>query len=453
MTDTQVHVRAALPNTLAELPGAIRLPGTESIGMSYDVLSGEYASPSGTRELLFDLGAYEEIDIAAGHFHKPEIVLVQPFERGGIERTEGKTSRDYQRDTASKVRLEGNYGFFSGSLDQQFTANERRCTTYRFVSQTDRFLKYLLRLQPHGTLAERVLPHVRADLDNLPPDTLFSHYGTHYLTNLIIGATATYSSATDTSEYSSSIDIKTALELKYKALTTGSSASLTDNQSKAVKSLSDSSHLQIFVQGGRSELADDILNGSYKTWIESINANMAFVELNDDSLQPLWTLCSGPRRAELETAYQAFAARHPAEGVPDIIRIHHFATSVTKSRHYHSQHPDDFPDKDWFLADTQFKFYAFASPGEGRVPIYIHRSLKSDPKRFKLSTMQQIGHGWADSTQVAFYAYPERGDKRRAVFGYVSNADSAHHGWLYTTDASVPQWSRMEIAFYVPDLG
>jgi hypothetical protein len=124
---------------------------------------------------------------------------------------------------------------------------------------------------------------------------------------------------------------------------------------------------------------------------------------------------------------------------------------VQKSRHYHSPFADDFPDKDWQLADGQFKFYAFNQPGPDRLPIYVHEAANA-PRRFKLSPNQQIGHNWRDSSKVAFYAYKDRGEGRVAIFGFTADdgKQSAYHGWLYTTEDSVKGWSRQETAFHVP---
>ena len=450
---SQVHFRntpsIVVPGS-AGAAGTTGLPGTDSIGMGYNVFTGAYATPNSTTNQLFSLGEWEELELSEGVFLKPKAVHVQTLQQGGVVRSEGKTSREYQASVATKAGMKGSYGFFSGSLSVEFTSNERRCTTYSFVSQTDRFHKYLLTLAPDQSLADLVRPNVRTDLDTMPPDQLFDTYGTHYLESLIIGATSVYSSATNTSEYSSKIDIKTALELQYKVLTKSLSGNLSTEQKTAISSLNSSSHLEIFVQGGQAELAHTIFDGSYQQWIDSIGRNMAFIGLNQNSLQPIWSLCNGTRRDQLAAAYETYAHRHPPELPPDIVRIHHFSTNVTKSRHYHSQHVDDYPDKDWQLDDGRFKFYAYMNPGEGRIPIYIHQSLKNDPKRFKLSPQQKIGHGWADSTKIAFYAYPDRGDDRVAVFGFTSNDDSSHHGWLYTTDEGVAKWSRNETTFYAP---
>jgi hypothetical protein len=444
----EVRFRATDPLVV---PGrGVSLPGTDSIGMGYDVFGGVYASPEATTVQLFDLGPHEPIEIPEGAYLKPQAVLVQGLQKSGITRTEGTTSRDYQADRALKAGLEGDYGFFSGSLDAEFTSAERRCTTYCFVSQTERFYKYLLSLPPGDAVLDRVLPDVRDDLDGMPAERLFEKYGTHYLRSLIIGATSIYSSAVNTFKYTSTIEAKLALELQYKALTS-SLVKLSAEQAKAVSELASSSHLEIFVQGGRAERAHAILDGSYQPWIDSIGETMAFVGLNPNSLQPVWLLCAGRRRDELEAAYLEFGKAHPAEGAPDIIPIHHYSSSVEYSRHYHSRHKDDFPGPDWQLADGQVTFYAFSEPAEDRIPIYVHESLNR-PRRFRLSPDQKIGHGWGDSSTIAFHAWKDRRDGCVAVFGFTADAgkESAYHGWLYTTADRVKGWIRQGTAFYVP---
>jgi MAC/Perforin domain len=447
----EVQFRRTDPIALAGARGAVGLPGTDSIGMGYDVFSGRYASPKATTRRLFDLGPGEDFELSGGTYVKPKAVSVQTLEETGIVSTEGRTSRDYQADRAVEAGLKGGYGFFTGSLDAQFTRNERNCTTYTFISQTDRFHKYLLSLAHYGNLIDAVLPDVRADLDAMPPAQLFSKFGTHFLQSLIIGATSVYSSATNTAEYTSKVSAKRALELQYKVLTGNITGTLSAEDKDAVTQIGSSSHLEIFVQGGKAELAHAILDGTYQPWIDSIEENMAFVGLVPNSLQPIWQLCAGQRCNELAAAYGDFARAYPAENTPDIVRIHHFSTNVQKSRHYYSQHVDAFPDKDWQRADSSFKFYAFSEPGEDRIPIYVHESA-NPPRRFNLSPDQVIGHGWRDSSTIAFYAFKERGEGRVAVFGFTADAgrDSPYHGWLYTTDDSVKGWLRQGAAFFAP---
>jgi len=452
---TRAHFRTTDPMTIPRRSGAggprgtVGLPGTDSIGMGYDVFGGFVASPRSTTAQLFELGSHEDFEISEGSYVKPKTVHVQTLQEGGIVRTEGKTSSEYQADRAAKAGLTGSYGFFSGSLDAEFTSNERRCVSYNFVSQTDRFHKYLLSLPADDALAALVRADVRTDLDGLPPERLFKRYGTHFLRSLIIGATSVYSSATNTSEYSSRISAKVALELQYKVLTNSLSGKLSDEEKQAVSQINSSSHLEIFVQGGSAEFASEILEGRYEPWVQSIGKNMAFVGLNTNSLQPIWALCAGRRREELASAYADSAKAHPAEAAPDIVVIHHFFTNVQKSRHYYSQNAHDFPDGDWQRSDA-FKFYAFKDPGVDRIPIYRHKSSKDDPKRFMLSPAQKGGSGWADSVDLAFHAYKTIAEGRVPVFGYTAEDDSAHHGWLYTTNESVKGWKRGQPAFYVP---
>lgn len=449
----KVIFRETLPIVIENQADLKGLPGTDSIGMGYDIFAGSYASPMATTERIFDLSFDDKVDLDEGSFGKPKSVRVQTLQNAEIDKSEGNTCRKYQKELGIKASMEGSYGFFSGSVSAQFSSNEQHCQSYSFVSQTDRFFKYQLTLEPDSSLNDMVREKVRNDLDNLEPTELFKKYGTHFLNSLIIGATSVYSSATNTSEYSSSIDYTAALALRYKNLTGSISGEMSVEEKEAVSSLESSSKITIFVQGGQAEKASTILEGSYKEWIDTVADNMAFVAFSErNSLLPIWELCSGERKAKLKDAYNDYARGQPVVDNPDIGRVHHFSTNVSKSRHYHSMFEDDYPDADWQLRDSQFKFYSFDAPADDRVPIYRLKSAKDDPKRFKLSQHHSVGHGWADAdkSKPVFWAYKERGEGRVAVFGFTSKKESGKHGWLYTTDESVTGWSREETTFYAP---
>ena len=447
MAQPTILVHEVLP---IETAAGIAYPGTVSLGMSYDVFEGEYASPDATRRELFDLGESEDYKTLDGTYVKPKIVRVQPTERGKIVTVQGSNSNSFQRDRAAKVGLSGGYGFFQGSLDVEFSQNVRRCTAFNFVSKTDQYFIALLSLDVDGALPSMLTDQAREALETMDPEELYSTYGTHFLTSLYIGATAVYSAATNTASYSSTTDISAAAELSYKALTSQIKVDASSSEKKAIDAFRSASTVRVSAQGGKAELAHHIANGEYDRWIESVRTHLAFVDLRKDSLQPLWTLCSRNRRTELEKAYAAFASnRHRTEPDPDIVPIyayHQTSKNPKTSRWHYSTHPDVMPS--WNRATIPF--YAYGSNVPGTVPVYEHEAER--PQRYKYSTRVVEGQGWSDGLKTAFYAFAERGKGLDAVYAFSAELNPAHSGWHYTTSRTVPKWINQGVAFYVPQI-
>lgn len=176
-------------------------PGMDSIGFSYDVFGGKFASPVLTRVPLFDLGKPAPIQTNWGRYRAPHTVRIQKLEGATITATSGTRSRDYQTNLASRVGLRGGYGFFRGSLDLEFNEVQRRSTVFTFVTQNDEYNTALLTIDPAGSdLRDYVRPSVAEHLATMDPVDLFDTYGTHFLRSLIVGAAATYSAATNVTE-------------------------------------------------------------------------------------------------------------------------------------------------------------------------------------------------------------------------------------------------------------
>jgi hypothetical protein len=196
--------------------GLAAFPGMDSIGFSYDVFGGKFASPESTRVPLFDLGELVPIQTNWGRYRAPDTVRIQKLEGATITATSGTRSRDYQTNLASRVGLRGGYGFFRGSLDLEFNEVQRRSTVFTFVTQNDEYNIALLTIDPSGSdLRDYVRSSVADDLATMDPVDLFDTYGTHFLRSLIAGAAATYSAATNVTEYESDVSIAAAAKLSY----------------------------------------------------------------------------------------------------------------------------------------------------------------------------------------------------------------------------------------------
>lgn len=435
-------------------PGGVAFPGMDSIGFSYDVFQGQFASPVSTKVSLFDLGESVEFDTAGGLFYKPETVRVQWLEDANITATSGTRASDYQSNLAAQVGLEGGYGFFKGSLDFQFNERQRRSTVFNFVTQTDQYDIALLTLDPSVPVRDLLRERATADLETLEPAVLFDRYGTHYLHSLIVGAAATYSAATNTTRYSSDVDYTVAAEMSYRGATGQLSAEQQTQYGEAIEEFRKASTIEVHARGGQAEFAGKIVDGLYDDWRESIRQNLVFVSLNPDSLRPLWELCENPvRRAQLEAAYEGYAGGFAPEADPTIAPVYGYLVDNPR-RWYFSLSTSDMPSNGWELENNPF-FYVSTVPEEGRVPVY--RQSAPNPIRYKLSVDPTGRNGWSDESdsEPVWYAYPPDdgdGPGREAIYGYVSPFRPGEAGWFYNVRDEDRGWNRRELAFFGDDV-
>jgi hypothetical protein len=432
-------------------------PGIDSIGFSYDVFGGRFASAESTRVPLFDLGESVPVQTNWGRYRLPESVHVQKLERATITATSGTRARDYQSNLASRVGLDGGYGFFKASLDLEFNEVQRRSTVFTFVTQNDEYNIALVTIAPdRANLRPFVRPQVAEDLATMDPVDLFDTYGTHYLRNLIVGAAATYSAATNVTKYESDVSIGVAAELSYLDATgQQSGADMEVKNREAVQSFREASTIEVHARGGRAEFAGKIIEGSYEDWRKSIEEHMTFSSLNERSLEPIWALAAdADRRTELEAAYREYAGGYDPEPNPNIAPVYGYSVDNPR-RWYYSLSRNDLPDGGWRFHEDPF-FYVSTEPGDERVPVYRHSA--PNPIRYKLSTQQRPGHRWSDETDPVWYAYPpdprdgQDVPGRVGIYGFVDPNNRDTSGWFYNVRDENRGWDREELTFYGDDV-
>ena len=443
------------------------LAGTDSIGCGYNVF-GRYVDPKMTGQLLFDLGEYEK-DWVSG-YQKPERVRVQGDKWGEFEHREGSSSRSYQEELKTYVGLEGEYGFFQGEVEAEFEESHRRCSSFHFVSKTSNAYKYLLRLDdPEEFLTERA----QADLAERDPEYLFRRYGTHYLNSLIIGGCAVFSSATNTASSAKRMDFSQSAELAYKAGVGSIKVKQGSEQYKQIETFNRNSRSKVRVRGGRPEFGEDILEGSYQKWIDSIEDDMDWVALPKVTetlrpIVPIWELCEDDKRREEIEAYfhEKYAPKFKPEPEPTIAPVYGY--SVPNPQRWRYSLEPDLHGHGWKFHEKPF-FYVSTEPdkdgNDGRVPVYMHSAM--DPIRFKLSTEEHESgpqgpwkndadpDGWTGATNPVWYAYPPgagRGDDSLPIVGHTNPHTSQKCGWFYSEKGDDRNWTNEGIVFYAEEV-
>lgn len=291
------------------------IPGLDSLGSSYNVFD-LYANPKSARIPLFDFGPQHEIDVGNKlTFLIPDSVTFRTLNQSTYQEAYGKEINEYTQSLVSSTKLSGGYGYFSSSLQVDFSTESRERSYYEYNSVENEIQKWSLRL-PSGTTTLRtmVLPEVRQELDTpasaggLTPKQLFDKYGTHFLYEVIVGARAAYNTATNEKTYHSEYSVETIAKMSYESLTGTISAEDKKKYGETIDRFQSSSQTTIYTLGGNPEYGRGIFYGAYDKWVESVIENPVFCAYAPDSLRPIWELCNDEtRRAELAAAYPAYA--------------------------------------------------------------------------------------------------------------------------------------------------
>ena len=440
---------------ISDEDGTLRLPGTDHLGCGYNVFKGkDFPDSSASGESLFDLGTYEPDTTLGTTYLAPNRIRVLKPAKGMFETTEGETAREYQKNLAVQfgIDIEDVTGAFGGALDFRFDRSVRRCSSAYFLSRYMRLHRGLLRLPDDHR--DMLTEDAKRDLETRDPEDLFEKYGTHYLYGLVIGAEAIYNVATNTAEVAKDMNIsvtaKESLDLTLGRIESTQGAEFRERMATFDRH----SSTKLVVRGGRGEYGSDIdREGNYDKWVESIEGDVAFVAVPEGDLRPIWELCDGERRDQIETAFREYASEFEPEPEPTIAPVFGYSADNPR-RWYYSLSPSDKVTGGWTHHEKPF-FYVSTEPetnGAGedvRVPVYRHSS--PDPIRYKLSVKQHEGHKWSDETEPVWYAYPpEAADApgRVAIYGHTAPTHTGTSGWFYNVRDEPRGWNRKELAFY-----
>jgi hypothetical protein len=187
----------------------------------------------------------------------------------------------------------------------------------------------------------------RNDLASLSPEVLFNKYGTHFITELLIGARADYNTSLVRSQATSSIknNFQVCAEASFKKGTgSGSYGMVTEQELQTFES---NSFISTKVSGGRSEYGSYIFqSGNYEKWIESIEniENLTIADFTDNSLIPIWELSADDnRKAQLNTAFDTYAEQFELPAILD--------QAITGLQFEVTNNPPITPDPGWVMID------------------------------------------------------------------------------------------------------
>lgn len=261
--------------------------GLDYLGKGYDIF-GKYADPSSVKERLL------RVD-------DPDIISTKNISSKDIETFEGSSISELSQTYNNQVGLNidalifkvGIETDFSGSTDQKL---EQYFTSINDVTITSQVQYAIDPSYDIQVLKDMLHPMAKRYLNdvNYPIENLFQKYGTHYLFDIKIGASARYTSTTNSSTKIDASAVKLALTGEYKKLSGGASTEQTETQ----KMIISNTRSKLYAIGGNSEGLQSINDkDQYKEWASGIRTNSVLCALDKNSLRPIWELCENKERA------------------------------------------------------------------------------------------------------------------------------------------------------------
>lgn len=276
------------------------VPGVDSLGHGYDIFH-RYANTMDATISLFNLGDETTKNINDTEYSIPKCVEFRFCNENELKSYSGDTIKEYITSLSNVAKLSGQYDCFTGSVECDFDSKYLTKSDYSYTKVINIIRKWILSLPDESKLKLMLKDTVKNDLDSLDPKKLFDKYGTHYLSELVVGAKATYNSEVNRQLFQSSYSIRTVAEVSYKDLVKSITASEEATYGKSIKNYQAESAFKMHTIGGLPEYASYIMSGQYDKWLDSITKNPQFCDFTDNGLKPIWNLCSTANRVkELE---------------------------------------------------------------------------------------------------------------------------------------------------------
>ena len=276
-----------------------------AVGYSYDITK-EWASPNSLKIEVFDTKKLIEANILAKGV--PQIELSDYT-------VTGSTISEVGNKLSTKASVEGSYGAFKAEANASFDMETSESSSYEYASTYFDIQMYRVSLSKSAqTLISTYMTddaynainglevETPKGLQNLYPDTregfkrLINDFGTHVVVEAGLGGRLRRSMQVNTSEISSSYDVKAFAKASYEGVV-DASVEVDEHYKQSYKENSKSIKITMSVLGGNKNLAIDLATekgftaDNFTAWKKSVDdKNMTLINFGSSSLVPLYEL-------------------------------------------------------------------------------------------------------------------------------------------------------------------
>ncbi|KAK0187423.1 MAC/Perforin domain-containing protein [Armillaria mellea] len=290
------------------------IPSLPSLGATYNVLNGLYADARSCMQVVVDWPNLPFHDVTFGDkvWGVPDMVNYHAVSRTEFNSTFGKSADDYSRALSSRTELGAEWPFFSGSVSVDFSQSETNNMANSFTRVMHEVTLYTMSLPPPLELQMYLRPAFVKILDSADPELIYAQYGTHIVSNLIIGGRAAFTCTTDTTKYSADDSIEIAAQVSVKAFMGSLSASEQLKYQETINSFQESSTYRVLTEGGDSKYGNQNFLSNVDTWADSVKNYPAFVDFGGTpAFTALYQLASTKaRQDELKDAYATYCKNY-----------------------------------------------------------------------------------------------------------------------------------------------
>ncbi|MPW24203.1 hypothetical protein GC105_00115 [Alkalibaculum sp. M08DMB] len=266
------------------------------VGFGYDVLNNTYIDP-----LSFSL---------SNPILKEEEVQKQLKTRIPNAKSSaniiGSSVSEYSKQLSVKLNLSADYPMFSGSVSGEYDLNQTKKENTYFIKSMSGYIKSSDFINNSVNLKTILDDTFKKDLNsNMEPKKLFEKYGTHLLTEALMGARCTYNYTYTSSSSQKKSEILAKVDTTYSYI----SGSASDDQKKEATEFLSNTYFQSMLTGGADIDASTMPNllKNFPTWVASLKDTTPTIYgiSNINSLTPIWELTDNADRATaLEKAFK-----------------------------------------------------------------------------------------------------------------------------------------------------
>ena len=287
------------------------------LGMGYDV-TGEYLHPLSVKSPVLDINKYKQD-------HEGRLITGTPS-FGYDKMVSGYNSTDYVKKITeeSKVKINLRFGnakdtmaCFSQSITNTFTSEYSRSTKYSFASlDAIRNTKYIRINDEVSDISKYLSNEFTEDLKNLSADRIVERYGTHVLTDFVIGGRyklifrSVIAKQMDSSTKRKAVESSFELSLKKIGFSVNVENSTQIDESLTVENQAKELYI-LFYGGNGTNLKYDLEKGmptgvDIQGWENSVKlGNVNLTQINWEETYPIYEFIQDPiKKQEIKMAVE-----------------------------------------------------------------------------------------------------------------------------------------------------
>lgn len=271
------------------------------VGFGYDA-TGNYAASSSCKSQVF----------LVQKMINDEIIVMDGSAQEAQKRTyTGNSVYDISQKLSVNAGLDAKYGGFKGevkaSFDQQYLENQ--FCEYGIYSVNVKAGYRNIEYGLNDLKDDYMAPIAKNAIDGLSDnykgaagiERLIANFGTHVIKRAYMGGRLDYSMSADVSKISGDYEIYAFLSAGYEGSFVSGNGSVDEKYKKSYTNNKNNCYIKVRTSGG-SVSAADILNQGEPgviAWTTSLSnaKNQTMVDFDDESLVPIWELCSDKARA------------------------------------------------------------------------------------------------------------------------------------------------------------